>query len=696
MLFDLRAPLRLLACLATLTCLPTTATAGTLSAALAAAVADEPRETEVLVELDVDARVESTLAGPDAVAAQRADIARAGDELLAALAEVPGWSLLRRFETIGWLALRVDRDALRALEESELVRRITRNGRTHRRLERSVPQIRGTQAIADGWDGSGWSVAVIDSGVDRTHPFLAGRVVAEGCFTSTQSCPDGTNRQTGPGAAAPCAIPDECSHGTHVAGIAAGEVEEFSGVAPGATIIAANVESYASGPLCEDEDTDPCVVQSDADILAALEWVYSLRGEHRIASVNLSLGGGRYESVAECDAEHAAEKAVADNLRGAGILVVAAAGNAGFTDALEEPACISSILSVGAVTRENEVASYSASAPFLDLLAPGADYPDAIESSVPPATGELWERQSGTSMATPHVAGAIAVLRGRAPNVSADAIVEALRVSGTPILDPRNGVTTPRIDVHEAVYSAPLRGSGLQITPDGRRTLVTKTIGGERWSIVLRHSHFLEDRLAGNVFRDDGGPPSFVTCMHLADSREEDEYARTSFFMCWGAGACTGPDCPAEDAWSLVASDVGVPKAFFLPPPDRPDPTSTSSAPRLARAAAAPPARPAQTTGGMQRQVGGSPTLVTRTLGSEIWSIAWDESDDVVTGVVHRQDGGAPSFLACDVVDATGDATVALDCLGADPCTTSACPAPDAWTSLGRVDVPRSFFEPPS
>ena len=109
----------------------------------------------------------------------------------------------------------------------------------------SVPLIGADQAWEDGYDGTGRTVAVIDSGVDSTHPFLAGRVVEEACYSTTSGvqsttlCPNGADEQIGPGAGKHCSLDLEgCWHGTHVAGIVAGDGVLFglpigeSGAAP--------------------------------------------------------------------------------------------------------------------------------------------------------------------------------------------------------------------------------------------------------------------------------------------------------------------------------------------------------------------------------------------------------------------------------------------------------------------------------
>src|SRR5262249_2268174 len=119
-------------------------------------------------------------------------------------------------------------------------------------LAESVPLIQGDQAWDAGYDGTGTTVAILDTGVDSHHPFLAGKVIDEACFSSTQAgvsqsaCPNGSTQEFGAGAAAPCSL-DSCSHGTHVAGIATGNGasagQPFSGVAKGARIVAVQVFS---------------------------------------------------------------------------------------------------------------------------------------------------------------------------------------------------------------------------------------------------------------------------------------------------------------------------------------------------------------------------------------------------------------------------------------------------------------------
>jgi hypothetical protein len=132
---------------------------------------------------------------------------------------------------------------------------------------------------------------------------------------------------------------------------------------------------------------------------------------------------------------------------------VVASGNDGFKDGVSAPACVSTVVTVGATTKGDQVWQRSNSSDLVELLAPGVD----ITSSVP---GGRYASFTGTSMATPHVAGAWAVMRGVLPTASVDTVLNALRTTGLPVTDPANDVTVPRIRVLSA--SVLLRDTGFR------------------------------------------------------------------------------------------------------------------------------------------------------------------------------------------------------------------------------------------
>src|SRR4030095_4867700 len=174
------------------------------------------------------------------------------------------------------------------------------------------------------------------------------------------------------------------------------------------------------------------------------------------------------------------------------------------------PACLTSALAVAAVDKSDGVAPFSNSAPFVDFFAPGV----RIYSSLP---GGGFGVISGTSQAAPHLAGALALRAQRLGEASPDTIIAALRDTGLPIIDSRNSAVIPRIRIKDALDRLPVpptRGSGIQITPEGKRTLVNKDVGSERWAITENAD---DGSVTGNVFRSDGGPASFVFCERLGD-----------------------------------------------------------------------------------------------------------------------------------------------------------------------------------
>lgn len=398
-------------------------------------------------DLDGGFMAEGTLKDKAAVDVQRDAIARHQDAVLTRISRGHA-AAAKKFQFIPYMALEVDLAEFQALSSSPEIDYIEEDIPVPPALGQSVPLIGGVSGAFNGYTGSGQTVAILDTGVEKTHNFLIGKVVSEACFsttsgsTSTAVC--GPWGSAAPGAGLNCnaaTYGSGCRHGTHVAGIAAGNGPTFSGVAKDATIIAVQVFSgfAATYPSC---GGSPCVLTYPSDQIAGLQRVYDLRNTYNISSVNMSLGGGKYKT--NCDATFSATKTAIDALRSVGIATAIASGNDGYTDSMSTPGCISTAVSVGATTKADAVASYSNSVSFLNLLAPGS----SINSSVPGGTFEAW---NGTSMATPHVAGAWAVLKSVKPKASVTKVLNALLMTGVPVTDTRNDIVKPRIQVNKAV-----------------------------------------------------------------------------------------------------------------------------------------------------------------------------------------------------------------------------------------------------
>ncbi len=432
----------------------------------------------VIVTLEIPWQAEGRLPDRAAVTAQRKAIRKAQERVLNALgaAETSG---LKRFRFGPQLALTVGSVGLARILAHPLVRSVAEDAVSRPFLAESTPLIGAGVAQAGNITGAGTVVAVLDTGVENDHPFFGGRVISdyEACFSTsspqnsaTSLCPNGLDTQYGLGAAAPCGetedtIRSSCGHGTHVAGIVAGRevalsegasTKTYVGVAPNAEIMALQVFSrLESEQACGAAGS--CVLSFTSDQISALEFVLEqAESGVNVVAANMSLGGGPHSNT-PCDMNP--RKPAIDNLISVGVATVIAAGNDSKTDGISQPACISSAISVGATTDAalifsgkvspvDTVAPFSNSGSPLDLLAPGT----VVRSSIPSYNGSgTYGFKQGTSMAAPAVAGAIALLREKAPSASVSEVENALVTTGVTILDGRNGLTRPRIQVDAAL-----------------------------------------------------------------------------------------------------------------------------------------------------------------------------------------------------------------------------------------------------
>jgi subtilisin family serine protease len=373
-----------------------------------------------------------------------------------------------KFETIPYLAMTVDGTTLFQISKSALVKTVQLDFLMAPNLAQSIPLIGADNVWNDSYIGTGQTVAILDTGVDKTHPALKGKVVSEACYSVndwTQGaktvCPNGKTEQIGAGAGVQCdSNISGCDHGTHVAGIVAGN-GSVAGVAKGANIVAIQVFSRVSSQkkCSEFGISNPCALVFWSSLSKGLERVRLLNGNGtKIVVANMSLSGDKYNSV--CDQGKSSMKNLLDNLRSTGVAPIFSSGNNKFSDGIGYPACISSAISVGATTKSDQVADYSNSASILDLLAPGS----SIKSSIP---GGITGSKNGTSMAAPHVAGAFAVLKSALPTATVDQILTCLKDTGKPVKDSRNNITKPRIQVDDALTCL-LPPPNIEITPTSK------------------------------------------------------------------------------------------------------------------------------------------------------------------------------------------------------------------------------------
>jgi subtilisin family serine protease len=350
------------------------------------------------------------------------------------------YQIRTQFQKFPLVAMDVDSATLKMLGATRGVVRVVEDTLDKPSLAETIPLIHADKVHARGGTGAHQTVVVIDTGVDRNHPFLAGRLVAEACYSagngaaSQSLCPNGDSSQAGAGAAdakaAGCqnGTTNLCIHGTHVAGIAAGRKVAGApgdGVAPGANIIAIQVFSRHNTLLDCGLMAPPCLLSYMSDQLLGLQKVVELADKYSIASVNMSLGSSG-ANTAPCDGDM--RKMGIDALLKKGVATVIAAGNSGATG-VGAPGCISSAVTVGATDDHDAVASFSDRGPMIDLFAPGVN----VKSSMP---GGTYKELSGTSMATPHVAGAFAVLKQANPTASVADLVGALQRTGKSITMP--------------------------------------------------------------------------------------------------------------------------------------------------------------------------------------------------------------------------------------------------------------------
>ncbi|MEV4114975.1 S8 family serine peptidase [Nonomuraea sp. NPDC049695] len=382
--------------------------------------------------------------GPAARSAVRDRLSAAGARVVRELPSIDALAVQaeRKDRTTFWTEL-----TARALKATG-VKKVWLDGRMRPTLESSVPQIGAPAAWERGLTGTGVKVGVVDTGVDATHPDLAGRIAAQRNFTSD---PEEN---------------DVIGHGTHVASTIAGNGQASGGrnrgVAYGATVLSAKV----CGESCH-----------DSAIIAGMQWVT----EQGAKVVNMSLGDT--DAPGLDPVEQALENLTAQY----GTLFVVSAGNGGKQRTVGSPGSADSALTVGAVDRNEQLAAFSSQGPRVgdhalkpDITAPGVGIVAARSSHAREGQGPYLSL-SGTSMAAPHVAGAAAIMAAQHPGWTPAQLKAALMASARPAAIGVFGQGAGRVDVARAITQVvtanpPGLGFGQQRWPHADDEPITRTL----------------------------------------------------------------------------------------------------------------------------------------------------------------------------------------------------------------------------
>ncbi|WP_405682019.1 S8 family peptidase [Streptomyces sp. NBC_00057] len=323
--------------------------------------------------------------------------------------------------------------AARAAGSLAGVKKVWLNELTRIQLDKSVPQIGAPAAWSRGYDGSNVKVAVLDSGIDATHPDLADRIAEAVDFTNSPKGPV-----------------DEHGHGTHVASTIAGTGKASDGlrrgVAPGAKLLI--------GRVCGSDGSCP----GDA-VIAGMEWAAQSGAD----VVNMSLGGP------PSDGTDALSKSVNKLSSTYGTLFVIAAGNNGPTaKTVGAPGAADEALTVAAVDKSDQMAPFSSRGPRVgdggakpDIAAPGVAIAAARAKGTAMGTvvDDYYTSASGTSMATPHMAGAAAIIAQKYPDFSGRQIKALLMATAKDLGHDVYAQGAGRVDVARAIDP--------KIIPDG-------------------------------------------------------------------------------------------------------------------------------------------------------------------------------------------------------------------------------------
>jgi subtilisin family serine protease len=408
-----------------------------------------------------DARIDVIVSYRDPMAASMERVekrnanARSQERLIAK--NPTGFELRRRFAFVNALAARIDRDAFERLKNDPEVAYIQIDGEGRGALKEAVPAIGGDK-VHDQLHitGKGVTVAVLDTGADTDHPDLKEAIVGQHCFTQFDC----------QGAFESDSAEDDQGHGSNVAGIVASRgIVSSIGFAPGASLVPVKInDANDSGRT--------------SDWVSGFDWVFDNLAMLHVNIVNASIcTTALYADAASCDAGEPALAKATKNLIDAGVTVFSASGNLGMKDQLSAPACNSGVVAVAATYDSNvgeqpegggtyqqkwgssvancadettmfdQITCFSNTPKRVDVVAPGAPIiSDGLNGKT--------EVYRGTSQASPAAAGVAALMLECNPALKPAEILDKLKATGVPIMDPKNGNTFPSIRALPAVQAA--------------------------------------------------------------------------------------------------------------------------------------------------------------------------------------------------------------------------------------------------
>jgi subtilisin family serine protease len=320
----------------------------------------------------------------------------------------------RKLDTVGLSSVAAPKKGLSWRELTAAGGKIWLNATMSESLDVSVPQIGAPAAWQAGLTGEGVTVAVLDTGVDITHPDLAGKVAVTKNFSDSQD------------------TDDRDGHGTHVASTIASGDSTYRGVAPGAKLAIGKVLGDDGGGQLD-------------DIIAGMRWAAA---DQHARIVNMSLGG-----YVESDGTDPVSQAANELSATYGTLFVVAAGNSGTATKMSGPAAADAALTVASMTKAGAVSDFSTRGPRTvdaamkpEIAAPGSDIVAAQAHGTHVS-------MSGTSMASPHIAGAAAILAGQHPDWTGAQLKSALVSTSSPVNASVYEVGSGRADIAHAISS---------------------------------------------------------------------------------------------------------------------------------------------------------------------------------------------------------------------------------------------------